>query len=85
MSELFLDVIECYVVDELFGRVKVNIGCFGYGFGKLIFRDEVLVLNMMEMVESKKYVFRFVVYKDDRNVSVMYELVIKLLVLIFVR
>lgn len=84
-SESFLDVTERYAVDESFGRVKANTGCFGYGPGKLTSRDEVLVLNLTEMVESKKYVFRLVVYKDDRNASAMYELAIKPLASISVR
>ena len=84
-GESFLDVTEHYAVDESFGRVKTNTGCFGYGPGKLTSRDEVLVLNMAEMVESKKYIFRLVIYKDDRNASAVYELSVKPIASIFVR
>ena len=81
----FLDVTERYVDDESFGRVKTNTGCFGCGPGRLNSTDEVLVLNMAEMVESKKYIFKLVVYKDDRNASAFYELAVKPPASIFVR
>ena len=83
-GESFLDATERYAVDE-FGRVKTNTGCFGYGPGKLTSRDKVLVLNTTEMVESKKYIFRLDVYKDNRNASAMYELAVKPTAAIFVR
>ena len=84
-DESFLDVTERYAVDDSFGRVKTNTGCFGYGPGKLTSRDKVLVLNITDMVESKKYIFRLVVYKDDRNASAVYELAVKPLASISVR
>lgn len=84
-GESFLDVAERYAVDESFGRVKTNTGCFGYGPGRLNSTDKVLVLNMVEMVKNKKYIFKLVVYKDDRNASAVYELVVKPLASIFVR
>lgn len=84
-GESLLDVTERYAVDESIGRVKTNTGCFGYGPGRLTSRDEVLVLNMTEMVKSKKYIFKLVVDKDDRNASVVYEFAVKPLASIFVR
>jgi len=84
-DESFLDVNKRYAVNESFGRVKTNTGCFGYGPGRLTSTDKVLVLNITEMVESKKYIFKLVVYKDNRNASAVYELAVKPLASIFVR
>ena len=84
-GESFLDVNERYAVNESCGGVQANTGCFGYGPGRLTSTDEVLVLNMAEMVESKKYIFKLVIYKDNRNASAEYELEVKPLASIFVR
>lgn len=84
-GESFLNVTERYAVDDSFGRVKTNTGCFGYGPGRLTSRKEVLVLEMQEMVESRKYIFKLVVKKDDRNASAVYEFTVKPPVSIFVR
>lgn len=84
-GEAFLNKTERYVVDEAFGRPKSDRGCFGFGPGRLTSKDEVLVLNVKEMVKSKKYIFKLVVNKDDRNASAVYEFSVKPLVSIFVR
>ena len=84
-GESFLYVTKRHAVDKSFGRVKTNTGCYGYGPGTLTSTDEVLILNMEEMVESKKYVFKLVVNKDDRNASAVYEFAVKPPASIFVR
>lgn len=84
-GESFLNVTERYAVDESFGRVKTNTGCFGYGPGRLTSKKEVLVLEMQEMIESRKYIFKLVVKKDDRNASAVYEFTVKPPASIFVR
>lgn len=35
-NEIFLYEVE-FVVDRLFGRIKSNLGCLGFGFGRFIF------------------------------------------------
>ena len=84
-GESFLNVTDRYAFDESFGRVKTNTGCFGYGPGRLTSRKEVLVLEVQEMVESRKYIFKLVVRKDDRNASAVYEFAVKPPASIFVR
>lgn len=84
-GESFFNITERYAVDNSFGRVKTNTGCFGYGPGRLTSRKEVLVLEMQEMVESRKYIFKLVVKKDDRNASAVYEFTVKPPASIFVR
>jgi len=84
-GESFLNVTARYAVDDSFGRVKTNTGCFGYGPGRLTSRKEILVLEMQEMVESRKYIFKLVVKKDDRNASAVYEFTVKPPASIFVR
>ncbi|XP_078350860.1 sperm receptor for egg jelly-like [Oculina patagonica] len=84
-DEAFLNITERYVVDEPFGRPKSDRGCFGFGPGRLTSEDDVLVLHVTEMVKSKKYIFKLVVNKGDRNASAVYEFAVKPLVTIFVR
>ena len=83
-NETFLHEME-RVVDKAFGRTKGNSGCLGYGPGRLTSRDEVLVLNITDMVKSKKYIFKLLVEKDVRNASAVYEFAVKPLVTIIIR
>lgn len=82
-GETFLDLR--FVVDKAFDRSKRHRGCFGFGPGRLTSKDEVLVLNIKEMVKSKKYIFKLVVNKDDRNASAVYEFAVRPLVSISIR
>lgn len=73
------------VVDVAFGRNRSHSGCFGFGPGMLSSKDKVLVVNVTEMVKSKKYIFKLVVQKDVRNASTVYEFDVKPQVSIFIR
>lgn len=72
------------MVDFILGRNKSYSGCFGFGFGVFFCKEKVLLLNRIKMVKSNRYIFRFVIFKDLRNVSVVYDLCVGLKVFIFI-
>lgn len=83
-NEEFLNM-EMFLIESLFGRVKVFGGCFGYGVGKMNIIEFFLEINMNKIGFKSIYVFKLIVEKENWIFVVYYILRVELFIEFFIR